>query len=322
MEDATSSTVLPGGIREADSIFQQPWWLEAVMPGAWGEASVRDGQRTVARLPYVVKKRYGLVLLTMPPLTATLGPWFYPSDAKYQHQLSDQKHFCQALITQLPRYDVFSQTFSPSVKNILPFYWAGFCPSLCYTYRLDDLTDLDYVWKSLGGNVRTDIRKAEKAVRVRCEPDIERFFEVRNKTFVRQGSQDPYSQELVRRVDDACSKRGVRRMYLAEDERGRIHAGAYIVWDDKISYYLMGGGDPDLRGSGAASLLIWEAIKFSSQAARGFDFEGSMLEPIERHFRAFGARQTICLQVSRMSRRMKFLTGGQQVLKALIGYTQ
>ena len=54
----------------------------------------------------------------------------------------------------------------------------------------------------------------------------------------------------------------------------------------------MGGGNPDLRNSGAQSLCMWEAIKFASSLNLSFDFEGSMIEPIERFFRNFGAIQT------------------------------
>ena len=53
----------------------------------------------------------------------------------------------------------------------------------------------------------------------------------------------------------------------------------------------MGGSDPNLRNSGAMSLCMWEAIKFASTKTKKFDFEGSMIESVERYFRAFGAEQ-------------------------------
>jgi hypothetical protein len=53
----------------------------------------------------------------------------------------------------------------------------------------------------------------------------------------------------------------------------------------------MSGNDPQLRHSGAVSLLRWEAIKFAGGVSRCFDFEGSMLQPVERFIRAFGGRQ-------------------------------
>jgi hypothetical protein len=62
------------------------------------------------------------------------------------------------------------------------------------------------------------------------------------------------------------------------------------VWDPKRTYYLVGGGDPDLRSSGAPALLCWESIRFASTRSVAFDFEGSILEQIERVFRAFGGK--------------------------------
>lgn len=98
-----------------------------------------------------------------------------------------------------------------------------------------------------------------------------------------------------------------------------MHAAAYIIWDENSAYYLMGGGNPELRTSGATSLVMWEAIKFASDVTKHFDFEGSMLEPVERFFRAFGAEQVPYFQISRMSRRMKLLRAGKKFAKAIAG---
>ena len=67
---------------------------------------------------------------------------------------------------------------------------------------------------------------------------------------------------------------------------------AIIFWNPDSAYYLMGGRNPKLRSSGATSLCMWEAIQFSASVTKSFDFEGSMNEPVERFFRAFGAVQT------------------------------
>jgi hypothetical protein len=85
--------------------------------------------------------------------------------------------------------------------------------------------------------------------------------------------------------------RVARKIFIAEDDQGRRHAGVYMVWDENSAYYLMGGGDPALRNGGAASLCMWEAVKYASTVARSFDFEGSMLESVERFFRGGGAVQ-------------------------------
>jgi antitoxin (DNA-binding transcriptional repressor) of toxin-antitoxin stability system len=65
-----------------DSLFQQPWLLDAVARGGWEEITVTQNGRVLARLPYVRRRRRGLTVLGPPPLTQTLGPWIEPSRGK------------------------------------------------------------------------------------------------------------------------------------------------------------------------------------------------------------------------------------------------
>ena len=58
------------------------------------------------------------------------------------------------------------------------------------------------------------------------------------------------------------------------------------------NYYLWGGSDPQFRNSGTNSYCLWEAIKFSASVTKAFDFEGSMIKPFEKFFRAFGGKLT------------------------------
>jgi predicted acetyltransferase len=94
---------------------------------------------------------------------------------------------------------------------------------------------------------------------------------------------------------------------LAEDGNSNYHAAIYLIWDRDCTYYLMGGADPEFRNSGAMSLLIWEGINQAAQRKQSFDFEGSMIEPIEHFFRSFGGEQTHYLQITKRSRKGKFI---------------
>lgn len=296
-------------IKEAHCIFQQPWWFEALAPSQWAEVQVIKNGEIIARLPYVIKKRFGLKTLAMPPLTPFVGPWLKASTAKYSKQLSQQKDLMTELIRQLPPHDYFSQGFHYSITNYLPFFWHQFFGTPFYSYLIEELHDLDQIWNDLQENIRREIRKAQKILSVNTNPNIEQFLDIHNLTYQRQGLSLPYSRELVKNLDLACAEHNQRKMFFAEDEQGRIHAAIYLVWDDESAYYLMGGGDPELRNSGAHSFLMWETIKFAATVTKKFDFEGSMVESIERFFRGFGAKQTSYFYVKRMSRRMQFFNG-------------
>lgn len=284
---------VPGGV------FAQPWWLEAVAPRSWDVVTIEKDGTLIARLPYVTRLSRGRTYVIMPPLTPHLGPWLRPFPGKNPSKSAAEKKIMSELIDRLPAFAGFTQHFHPSVSNWLPFYWRGFQQTTRYTYIIESLTDLEAVWEGMSANLRRNVRNAKGWLTVRDDLGLDTFLDLNEKTFARQGLQMPYGRDFVARLDDACSKKRCRRILFAEDAQGRVHAGAYFVWDSRASYWLMSGGDPDLRSSGATSLLVWEAIQFAATVTRSFDFVGSMIESVEHFFRTFGASQKPYLRVSK-----------------------
>jgi hypothetical protein len=281
------------------ALFQQPWWLDAVAPGSWDVAEVVKDGEIIGRLPFVRKRRFGLTILSQPELTPFLGPWIKPGTGKTHTRLEREHEIIGSLIDALPKHDVFMQHFHHSITNCLQFYWHGFTQHAYYKYIIEDLSDHDKIWAGFRKTVRAHIRKAEREVIVRPIEDIEIFIALNDMVYERQGISPAYSVDMVRRIDAACRARGVRRIFLAEGADGTPHASLYLVWDSESAYSLMSGNDPRLRSSGAISLLRWEALKFASQVTRRYDFAGSMLQPVETFFRAFGARQVQYAELKR-----------------------
>lgn len=284
-------------------LFSQAWWLDAVAGEKnWNVCLIEKNKELEAFMPYVISKRNGFTLLTHPPLTQILGPWLKqpPLPGRESQLRTNEQNLMQDLIRQLPHYDHFQQSWHPTQTNSLPFFWKGFSVSLRYTYQLRNIRSSTIELALFDSNIRSDIRKATNkfGLRMKEHPNIADFIELNKKTFQRQNKVMPYSEKFLFDLDAACERRNARRIFIAEDENGNHHAGVYIVWNPQGAYYLMGGGDPELRRSGAGSLCLYEAIKFTATVADTFDFEGSMHEPIERFFRAFGAVQTTYLTVS------------------------
>jgi hypothetical protein len=253
-------------------------------------------------------------MLTQPPLTPTLGPWVERSGAKPANALAGELELLGALEAALPPAEAFLQHFSPTMLNALPFFWAGYRIEARYTYRLEDLRSEEALWDGLRGNIRREIRKARKRVEIRDDLGLDLFHSVWAKTFGRQGLESPHSLARLERLHAACTARGASATLFAQDEDDRIHAVSYVVWDEHGAYYLLGGSDPELRTSGAASMLMWEAIMRARRVTGTFDFEGSMLQSVERFFRAFGSRQAPYLRVSRAT------AAGRAALTARAGW--
>jgi len=287
-------------------LFSQAWWLDAVAGDAWEAVLGYRGGQVVGALPYVVRRRLGFTVLTQPKLTQNLGPWVRPGNMSYPKTLAYEKDVLGALADGLPHYHQYVQNWHCDRGNWLPFHWRGFTQTTRYTYRLQGLGDEEALWGRLKQNIRGDIRKARDRYQltIRTARDLDEFLVLNRLTFERQGRGLPYSPGLVARIEEAAAARSARDCLIAVDSEGQCHAGVYIVRQGDAAYYLMGGGNPALRNSGATSLVLWEAIRNQPGSVEIFDFEGSMVEPIERFFRAFGAKQTPYFLVTKTNSRL------------------
>lgn len=301
-------------------IFQEPWWLDAVAPGAWRDITVTSGGVVRARWP-IYRERRGLFdVITLPPLTHRLGPWLDLGDAtKSARRYEVEKDLTVALLEQLPPHDILQINCHSGITNVLPFVWNGFEESARYTYVIDLARSETELWDALRENIRRETRKARKQLKVDTIDDVNECIRLIGKTYARQGNPNPFDSPAMRRLDKACAERGRREMLVARDESGAIHASLYLVWDATTTYYLAGGADPELRTSGAHSLLIWEALVRSRARSTEFDMTGSMVESIERFFRAFGGQQRIYFSLNKMSRRARVAWHGKKMFQAIFG---
>ena len=303
-----------------NSIFEQPWWLEAVAPGQWDVATIENDGKTIARLPYVKSTHFGCKLLGMPDYTQTLGYWIEDTGAKNARKHARKKDLVIELIEQLPKGYSVDLALDHSCDYLFPFKWKNFRMELLYSYRLEDIHNTDVIWDGLADNIRREIKKAQKILSIEEDHPIEDLITLQNKTFSRQGRPERDDGETLKRLDAVLREKQARKLLCAVDNEARIHAASYFVFDDKCCYYLVGGGDPELRTSGASSLLMWEGIKFASTVSRSFDFEGSMIEPIERFFRAFGGVPTPYWRVSKLNTMLSFADFMKPKIKKMIGW--
>jgi hypothetical protein len=284
-----------------NSIFEQPWWLDCVAAGSWDAVEIRRGDEVVARLPFARRRRLGLTGIVQPPFTQTLGPWVAPVRGNPGKRADAERTLLAELIDGLPPFDVFRQCFATSLTNWLPFYWAGFAEAVRYTYRLEDLSDIDRVHAGFREHVRRGIRKATQVVEVDHDYPLEDLLELDIQTYARQGMKLPHSHAVFRNLDAACAMRGARRILGAVDAQGRTHAALYVVWDERTCYALVNARNPEYQAFGANTLLYWEAIRLASEVSRVFDFEGSMVKQVEHYIRGFGGELTpyFCIHKTR-----------------------
>ena len=121
--------------REKLSLFHQPWWLDAVCGREnWDVCLETRDNRVLAYMPYYTTRKYGFRFLSMPPLTPYLGPEMADQISGQDISPGDTKKIYTSLVSQLPDFDFFNQSFRPEVTNWMPFHWSGFRQTTRYTY--------------------------------------------------------------------------------------------------------------------------------------------------------------------------------------------
>jgi hypothetical protein len=268
------------------TLFCTSWWLDAVAPGCWQPNELVDDGAVVAAWPTVARKgRFG-VEHAGAPLTPWLGPLF---GADLRRSLEDE--ITGRLLERIGRYAQLTARCSPAYDYWTPLYWRGFTQTTRYTWRIDDLSDLEATFSRLRNKVRGAVRRAQREGMTVESGTLEDFLAIHSDTLERQHRQhDRAGRQAVRTIDPAAAERGARTILIARDSDGRATAGGYFVHDRRTTYYLMGGISADAATPYAVPLLLWTAIEQAAGRGTAFDFEGSMLRPIELLVRGFGGR--------------------------------
>jgi hypothetical protein len=287
-------------------IFSQFWWLDAVCgPDRWDVCLAERNGHVIGSLPYYFTRRYLFRLIRMPPFTQSFRLWIQSSNSsKPDKRASHEKAVLTELIRKLPPFDSFQLRFYHSLTNWLPFYWQGFRQTTCYTYVIEDLSDLDAVFQAFSHAKRKNLKRAAATVTLGPELSAREFHEHHTRTLGKQGDRTRYSRRLLERIHEAVYARECGKIFTAVDREGEIHAAIFVVWDRLQAYYLISSIDPDYRASGAATYLLQKAMEHLSTRTGRFDFEGSMIEGVENSFRQFGARQTSYFLIQKMPSKL------------------
>jgi len=276
------------------------WFKNLYKDSDWGVCVALRGVEVVGLLPYVISKKKSFKLITPQLLSPYQGVWIkYPKGQKNTTKLSFEKDVISELINQLPKIDAFKQNFYPTFKNWLPFYWHKFKQTTRYTYVVDLKDNEQGIFLNFKENIRREIRKAEKSLHIEKISNIDLLYQMKQNVYTHSNENYPIPKRRLEKAFNFCQKNNCGELLVAKDNFNQIHSILFYVWDSLSAYYLHGVTDLKYKTSGSMSLLLWEAIKLSKNKTKQFNFEGSMVESIERYFRAFGGEQTPYFQISK-----------------------
>ena len=272
------------------NIYHLHHYLEHLIPG-WLAAVLREGGRIVAVFPFAVKTRLGMGYALQPYFAQYLGVLFRPAVESVYKDLEFQKKALQLLHEALPagvRY--FEFNFAPEFNYDLPLLWLGWQQKSRYTYWVDLRGGYDQVVAACASHVRREVKKADQAglvVREENNPEcVVQILQSAKPAAVRQIPAAAFAG--LCQNSRSLHAQGKSSCFIGYDGDQPVAGIIYFYFRNKMIYY-QGSTLPDYKNSGIMSKIILESIRQHGHRHQYLDFDGSMLEPIERFLRGFGA---------------------------------
>ena len=281
-------------------LFMQNGWLDAVCNDgtsrenreeglSWDVALAKDKNGTIiAALTYVVRKKWGLTLITVPHLTKFTGIWQRPLPYSFHYENNnEEQNRLKTLIAQLPNFHKLTLNLNINLTDWSPFYWAGFSQTTRYVQVLEPCENKDTLYKNLNRNIKRNIKKAQEHFTVEVRDDFNNFIKLNNTVFERQKMSNSTPLSIWLKIDALLSETQQRRIYFSMDKNGIAQGAFYMVWDNETAYALANGLTETGRTFGAMSQLTWQAISDAADMGLSFNFLGSMLPAVEAFNRGF-----------------------------------
>lgn len=309
-------------INETNSVFEQPWWFDTVSKNKWDVLTITDKDgNIIMRLPYEKKESFGIKYLRTPNLTQQAGPWIdLNKNSKNFSKITTTKKICDIIIKSFENKNV-DISFHSSFTYIFPFIWNGYVVEPRLSYVINDLSDLDIVFKNMDNKLRTKIRKAEKNVDIIYNLPLEELIILLEKTFEKQNRKIPFEKNLIADIyNNALSRKAGICIGVNDKITGDILAASFLLYDENTCYNLLSGKNYNYNKIGVQELVLWESIKFASKHSKKFDFEGSMIPSIESFYRSFGGIPQTYYRIRKGSLIFNFWQYLRWKIKKIIGF--
>jgi hypothetical protein len=271
------------------TIFAESWWLDATCGSleAWQPNLLRDEDgEVIAAWPLPTRTTSHGKVGHGVPYTPWLGPMLPGADTDVARWSADVD-LLEQLAEQLASHAHVEAACMPELDYWTPLSWHGFTQTTRTTWRIAAGLDADTARANLRASTRKALSRAERqGVTVRAGT-VDELLAAWASTFERQGKAVP-NADVLERVARLSLERGRGEVLAAVGADGTLAAAGLFVWDDRLTYSLAHGWIPGPDSAGAPTVLVWNAIVAALARGTGFDFEGSMLQPVEKFVRGFG----------------------------------
>ncbi|NCD22577.1 MAG: GNAT family N-acetyltransferase [Spartobacteria bacterium] len=273
-------------------VFDTSRWTEIFGPALRRIGIYDAGDRLRGGFCFYEQRKLGLRILRNPPYTPQIGPFFEPQANSPSTRTDERRAVAEAMAEYLAGAGAALVSLGLSVgwTDCLPFFWRGWKVVPHYTYRMPLAGTEDDLAQRPSKQLRKHLRSlAVPEVAVAPLADAADMVALVQETFARQGMDlPPYTREILAAFPVADDAYGCEIRVA-----GRVLAARYVIHDGATAFAIMGGHRRDERYNDAGALASWQTVlEARRRGLATFDFEGSVIPPIERFYRGFGGELT------------------------------
>lgn len=279
----------------AGTVYHDARWLVPVSEAAGDTLAIYglfDDGALVGGIPTQVRKRGPLSLARRAFATPYAGLLVRDDLPAALHDA-----LRNALDAFSSRFSRTTLTFSPYLSD--PSIVPSWPRSEQATYLLN-FSSIGGLWRSLASEVRNRIRKAEKmGIAATEEFDPAGFFNLFRDLFAQKGHDVPLCESRFAQFVQRLEEHAIARKFMAVTREGEACAACLILHDRHRAYYSLAASHPQLRATGAPSLLVWEVLRSYEGQLRQFDFGGANVPTVAQFKSKFRGRRVTYPEVSR-----------------------
>ena len=279
----------------SDSLFNSANWIslfnqnEIKLMGIFNKNNELNGC-----FYYFIKKRMRFLnQISSVPFTPNCSLYVKIETSNISNTNTFKKNIMKLVAEWLEKesQDIITLGFPSEFVDFQPFTWKGFKVIPNYTYRIN----LNLSEKEINGNLspktRNIIKKGEKdGLQVELSSDYSQIQTIVKNSFLRNkvSVNETIMDDILFKFANPTNSFS----YIVTKEDKPI-AGTFCIYDNHRCYYLLGGYESDNSHPGAGPMAVYSSILKSKEIGISeFDFEGSMIPPIESYFRSFGGEIT------------------------------
>jgi lipid II:glycine glycyltransferase (peptidoglycan interpeptide bridge formation enzyme) len=228
-------------------------------------------------------------LYTNLPFTPSIALFYLNPSKNAAMKLGRDKEVLSAVAEFFRNFSLPIQRYClpPEINDMQPFVWNSIKVIPNLTYQINLRNSEEYLYSNISAKLRNNIKKAgTDGITVKQISAYEKCEHMIQSTFSRQNTA--INPEHIRNILYKFANQNNSFAFGAYKE-DQLIAVSFFLHDTNTVYYLLGGNHDSIKHEGAGALTIWAAIRYAkSLELATFDFEGSMIQRIEKYFRGFG----------------------------------